>query len=359
MTNPCPTFDCPCDSNPLNGFSSEATDPLAPLATAYVRLDPPFGTQACDRGCVAFASEVIPPPGGGINPPTPEFFSAPQSCTVTCPDGTPFSFEVTAGAFTAPTQAAADAAAAAYACAQANALQLCLGALMPATFTENTAYNGSITASGAGLGQTNTWSLIAGSLPAGLTFNGGTIAGKTATISGTPTVGGTFTFTVQVTNAQGSAATKTYVMNCATGYVVTTNQVFNYCSETVTSTPAFVSGTADAGYDTQLHTLNPGCPIACGPGSSTYTNQLGLSFSSPTLKTWNLKVVWTGVNPFLPTALQINGVNQSGWTQVGNVYTWVGTFQTNNCAATTVSLTDGVDTAGGCISALIEWLTPA
>ena len=209
MNPACPTFDCPCGNNPLSGYLSEAVDTFPRLATAYVELEPPFGTECCDRGCVAFASEVLPPPGAGLGPITQQFFSAPQQCTVFCPDGTPFVFEVSPGAFTAATQAAADAAAMAYACQQANARLICLGPLTPATFTTNAPYNGSISASGDGLDATNTWEIISGSLPDGLVFNGGSIAGNTVTITGTPTVGGSFTFTVQVSSQEGNTATKT------------------------------------------------------------------------------------------------------------------------------------------------------
>ncbi|MFP5261224.1 MAG: NBR1-Ig-like domain-containing protein [Blastocatellia bacterium] len=49
------------------------------------------------------------------------------------------------------------------------------------------------------------WAVTAGSLPPGLLLNGGT-----GLISGTPTVGGTFTFTVTVTDRNGSRASQGY-----------------------------------------------------------------------------------------------------------------------------------------------------
>lgn len=349
MSNPCPTFDCPCDNNPLNGFLSEAADVIAPLATAFVQLDPPFGTKYCDRGCVAFASEVIPAPGSGITPPAQEFFSAPQSCSVSCPDGTQFTFEVTAGAFTASTQAAANAAALAYACQQANALQLCLGSLNPPAFTENQPYNGSITASGGGLGPVNNWQIIAGSLPDGLTFNGGNIAGNQVTITGTPTQGGQFTFTVQITNANGGSASKTYTMNCLTTYAIITNVFPTIASPT---NVGFVAAAPDAGYDTKYQTAQPAPQTNGG-------NYIKINFTSDSSKTWNLKAAVTITGGTCFAYLKINGVSQS-FTVSGSNSTFIGSFQTSGCDTPTVVEMDVGPAAGGAnATGFLEWLTPA
>ena len=66
----------------------------------------------------------------------------------------------------------------------------------------NMAYTATLTAGG---GTTPyTWSIISGILPSGLTLNSGS-----GVISGTPTVSGTFSFTVQVSDAGSQTATKT------------------------------------------------------------------------------------------------------------------------------------------------------
>ncbi len=59
---------------------------------------------------------------------------------------------------------------------------------------------------------TYTWSITAGSLPAGLSFNTGgpCINGDHVYITGTPTVTGTFNLTVQVTDCNGFIATKAF-----------------------------------------------------------------------------------------------------------------------------------------------------
>src|SRR5579863_5615478 len=103
MISNCPPFPCPCGDNTLNGYSSEAVDTLTPLATAYVSVPPPLGTVWCDFECVAFANDVAPPVGSSLNPPVAPFFNAPQSCQTTCPDGSPFLFEVNAGSFSGAT----------------------------------------------------------------------------------------------------------------------------------------------------------------------------------------------------------------------------------------------------------------
>ncbi|MFC7645284.1 Ig domain-containing protein [Streptosporangium lutulentum] len=48
------------------------------------------------------------------------------------------------------------------------------------------------------------WSVTAGSLPPGLTLNT-----STGQLSGTPTTGGTFSFTVRVVDAQNQSTTRT------------------------------------------------------------------------------------------------------------------------------------------------------
>jgi hypothetical protein len=62
-----------------------------------------------------------------------------------------------------------------------------------------------------------TWSISAGSLPAGLTLDG-----NAGTISGTPTASGTSTFTVQVQDAKGVTGTKQFTITIASGLTIVT-----------------------------------------------------------------------------------------------------------------------------------------
>jgi hypothetical protein len=71
--------------------------------------------------------------------------------------------------------------------------------------TLSTAYSRTLQATG-GSGA-YTWSLIAGSLPLGLSLNP-----STGAVSGTPTIGGTFSFTARVTDANGAEDTKPFTL---------------------------------------------------------------------------------------------------------------------------------------------------
>jgi hypothetical protein len=62
-----------------------------------------------------------------------------------------------------------------------------------------------------------TWSIISGSLPQGLNFNGGA-----GTISGTPTASGTSNFTVQVSDGKSVTATKAFSILVVGGLTITT-----------------------------------------------------------------------------------------------------------------------------------------
>lgn len=144
--------------------------------------------------------------GGGLpqklpNNPVILFQNTPQQCTVYCPDGSPFVYTVAAGIFAATTQAEADANAANYACAQANLRKVCLGSI-PGCACINVAL--SMTISHSGGIPPLIWLIVAGSLPAGLTMN------LNGLITGTPTVRGTYMFTVRVQEPDGSFMTKTY-----------------------------------------------------------------------------------------------------------------------------------------------------
>lgn len=366
MTN-CPPFDCACGESPLTGYSSEATDLMTPLATAFVSLSPPLDTLWCEYQCMAFAAPVVPPQGGGINPVTPQFFNSPQTCTVDCPDGTPFVFEVSAGSFSGNAQAAADNAAEAFACSEANRRQICLSALSNASFTIGVPFSATITATGQSLAvgtQTNLWQMISGSLPTGLTFNGGNLASDQVTITGTPTETGTFSFGVSITDPLGDTQEKFYTLNCPIGFNITNNLWHNELTGG-TAVGFALSGPADAGYDTQYKSIQNACGVTNGNITSSETNDLSINFVSPTLQTWNLKVVMTltGNINLTQYSLTINGAVQP-FTLVGNIATFTGSFQTNNCANTVVA----VHAAGeavvfpsnqtGCVATMIEWLTP-
>ena len=144
--------------------------------------------------------------GGGIpqNPPDDPvklYQNQPKQCTVRCPDGNPFVYTVPAGTFAAPTQAQADKQAADEACIQAALRRICLGNL-PGCVCLGVAFSATISHTGGV--PPLTWSISSGALPDGLALN------QVGTIFGTPTVNGTFTFTVRATQSDGSFMRKQY-----------------------------------------------------------------------------------------------------------------------------------------------------
>jgi hypothetical protein len=76
--------------------------------------------------------------------------------------------------------------------------------------TVGTAYSQALTASG-GAGSTFTWTVTAGTLPAGLSLN------SSGLLSGTPTMPGTTTVTIQVTDSANNTATQDLTITVVAG----------------------------------------------------------------------------------------------------------------------------------------------
>jgi len=102
--------------------------------------------------------------------------------------------------------------------------------------TPGVAYNQSISASG-GLSPYN-YSIIAGSLPAGLTLS---VAGV---LSGTPSAAGTYTFTVQVTDANLESVSRDYSLKVSAQTTYSTYYLYsksNCAHTTYTNAPQYVT----------------------------------------------------------------------------------------------------------------------
>lgn len=100
---------------------------------------------------------------------------------------------------------------------------LSLTTLTLPTAVLNAPYSANLTAFGGS--QPFTWSVASGSLPAGLT-----LSPTSGTISGTPTVTGPSTFTIQVTGAgppgqAGLSASRTFTLNVVRGFSATTSSL--------------------------------------------------------------------------------------------------------------------------------------
>jgi len=155
-------------------------------------------------------------------PPTVEYFySAPASCTVNCPDGTPFTYTVPAGVFLAKTFAEAQAAARAYACSQAPRFMICLPQ-WNACLCANVAINQSIQ-----IGSANppfSIGVTGGSFPPGLNIG---VSGNRVLITGTTASTGVFTFILRVNDALGNSNSRTYSISVL---AVTTTALDPYSS---------------------------------------------------------------------------------------------------------------------------------
>lgn len=131
--------------------------------------------------------------------------------------------------------------------------------------TVNTAYSQSLAATG---GTTPyTWSISAGSLPAGLSLS------SAGTISGTPTVIGTSTFTVQVADAGGASITAvlSIVIAPAPLAITTTSLPNGAVNETYNATLASSGGTPPVTWAVTLGTLPAGLALNASTGAITGT----------------------------------------------------------------------------------------
>lgn len=222
----------PCFVLPTANASSEGPDHEDFVGTSFTsqtpEIDPGFNWIWSRNGCVAQCVSTISQEdadqcaarqqlacsiddsmnGGGGR--IEQFCNAQQSCTVTCADGSPFVFTEPAGVFCSTSQTTADAQAFSFACSKANQHKLCLSDLSPNSGVILTKYSGQITATGKFVGPANSWSVISGSLPPGMTMP--SIAGPTITISGTPASAGTFNFLVQITLSNGDFMQKGYTI---------------------------------------------------------------------------------------------------------------------------------------------------
>ena len=171
------------------------------------------------------------PGGGSGNPPTPpvkpRFGNSPQICAAVCPGGGLMNYTVAAGTFIAESLAAANAIAASYACRQAALNSVCLGAISTAACVGDF-YSQILAASG--LSEPIVWSVLSGSLPAGIVLADDMLLGA-------PTTAGSSTFTLQVSG-----------VSTATGENVISNRSFTIKVMEITTASPLPEGDVDAPY---------------------------------------------------------------------------------------------------------------
>ncbi|GIG87380.1 fibronectin type III domain-containing protein [Plantactinospora endophytica] len=193
----------------VNGFGTGAPSPASAAVVPYTLPGTPTITSvsagtnsaqlswtAPSNGGSAITSYTVTPFVGGVAQPAQVFSGSSTSVTVTgLTAGTSYTFRVAAtnAAGTGPTSAASAAV-------TPNPPPT-LTFPAPPSGKVSVPYSVQLTAAGGTMPYT--WSVSAGTLPPGLT-----LGPSTGLLSGTPTTAGSFTFTVQLTDASGVTATR-------------------------------------------------------------------------------------------------------------------------------------------------------
>jgi hypothetical protein len=106
-----------------------------------------------------------------------------------------------------------------------------------------------------------TWSVTAGALPTGLSLNG-----TTGIISGTPTAIGDYTFTVQVADASGNTAAKSFTISIASLAIATSSLSDGAIGTSYSATLEAVGGTAPFTWAITSGALPTGLSLGAGSG---------------------------------------------------------------------------------------------
>jgi len=216
----CTTYDCPDDPRcpPCDNPDSPDCQYHCPGDERCVDCppeDPDCGD--CPPGDPTCATYTCP--GDPRCPSGSLFYSITTSCTAVCPDGLGFTYTVPAGRFVALSQVMANRIASDAACRLANTHKLCLSSL-PSSACTGATFEATIRASGNYLARfpyTDFWEIVSGALPDGLTFNGGFLTGGRASITGTPTTTGDFSFAIRITAPNGDYMQKAYTLHVLRG----------------------------------------------------------------------------------------------------------------------------------------------
>jgi hypothetical protein len=128
----------------------------------------------------------------------------------------------------------------------------------------------------AGTGGTTpyTWSISAGTLPAGLTLSAAGV------LSGTPTAAGTSSFTIKVTDAVGTASTKAFSLTITAALSITTASLpSGMVGVAYSQTLAGTGGTTPYTWSISAGTLPAGLSLSAGKISGTPTTAGTSSFT--------------------------------------------------------------------------------
>lgn len=273
------TIVCPGSDSPIANVSAETSDGPNFKALQFPSTDPslnpnPLAQGFVATGCLSTCESDISQQDADLcamqqaflcqhtNPVTGQFFgtlfaSGPESATIKCPDGTPFTFTVPAGAFFALNQAQANAQAKGYAQQQAGAHIICLSALSTTNAVALVPYTGNLTATGnlSPFPFSDEWE-VTGDLPPGLDLDEAFVNGGQNSITGTPTTPGTYAFSVTVTNGAGDSITKGFTI-VVSGNVSVTPTIFGPTVSFFNSGANFAAGTYQVNYVNGAFKLAP------------------------------------------------------------------------------------------------------
>jgi hypothetical protein len=197
---PYPPLDSEWDNASVTVFS-EVTDPDQ-------NADDVAGNDNVDL----LANNTGTPGSGGLTTPNGTqqtiYVNHPQTCTIRCSDGSPFSYTVPTGTFRGYSQASVDRSAYNLACKRAAQFRVCLGNISSRACV-GTAFNQTVTVDSAS--SPFVFEVTGGSLPSWATA---TVGDKTFNITGTPTSAdvGTTIFTLFAQDLQGFSMTKDYTI---------------------------------------------------------------------------------------------------------------------------------------------------
>lgn len=334
----------PCDDDPIRNITAEAPDVDVFIGFRDFKWNPPLGVTYFQLGCknICFSevsqeeanlcalqgaedcvydggtppvSPPVPPGpndkgGKGSGPNTPgrippsnprspirRYQNTVQTCEVFCPDGSPFTESVPAGTITELSQALANEKAKSLACKLAQRNLFCIsGASPPSACVGGSYFFLLSTSNGADL----VWS-IDGNLPPGLSFDF-----FDATITGTPTIGGSYNFIVEVSDSIGRSQSKVLticimeIVTAATLPEATIDQVY---AEPLIQQPAdvssevwtLVSGSLPTGIELASNGALNGTPTELGV--STFTIKVDATCNGTEVscqKTFTLEVAEEG-----------------------------------------------------------------
>ncbi len=182
------------------------------------------------------------------------------------------------------------------------------------------------------------WSVSSGTLPSGLTLS------SSGTISGTPTAGGSSTFTVQVADAEGTPATASKSLSItvqAALAVATTSLPVGTVGVAYSASLAATGGTSPYSWTILTGNLPVGLNLSVAgtisgtpstTGTSTFTVQVSDSESTPQSATAQLRITVNTVNittqsmpsgtinvAYNATLTAVGGVTPYSWSLSGNL----------------------------------------